>query len=95
MRITRRSALLGLTAAVSFGRHAFAVGHAATDKRFVVVILRGALDGLSAVVPYGDPALAGQRGEILPGAVGSLMKGARPKATSPPLTPTNSSLSRP
>ena len=71
MRITRRSALLGLSAAISFGRHAFAVGNAATDKRLVVVILRGALDGLSAVVPYGDPALAGLRGEILPGAVGS------------------------
>ena len=29
-----------------------------------MVILRGALDGMSAVVPYGDPALAGLRGEI-------------------------------
>ena len=71
MRLSRRAALLGLTSAVSFGRHALALGHAATEKRFVVVILRGALDGMSAVVPYGDPALAQWRAEILPGAVGS------------------------
>jgi len=31
---------------------------------FVVVILRGALDGLSAVPPYGDPDYAGARGPI-------------------------------
>jgi uncharacterized protein (DUF1501 family) len=30
-----------------------------------VVILRGALDGLAAVVPHGDPALAGLRGELV------------------------------
>ncbi len=71
MRMTRRSALLGLTAAVTLGRSALALGHAPTDKRFVVVILRGALDGMSAVVPYGDPALANWRGEIIPAAVGS------------------------
>ena len=71
MRLTRRTALLGLTAAVSLGRHAMAVGHAQTDQRCVVVILRGALDGMSAVVPYGDPALAQWRAELLPGAVGT------------------------
>ena len=31
-----------------------------------MVIQRGAMDGLAAVVPYGDPALAGLRGEIVP-----------------------------
>ena len=30
---------------------------AARDPRLVVVILRGALDGLSAVAPIGDPEL--------------------------------------
>ena len=39
---------------------------APTDKRLVVIILRGALDGMAAVVPYGDRALAGLRGEIVP-----------------------------
>jgi uncharacterized protein (DUF1501 family) len=32
----------------------------------VVVILRGALDGMAAVVPYGDPGLVALRGEIVP-----------------------------
>ena len=31
------------------------------DNRLVVIILRGALDGLDAVAPVGDPALAGLR----------------------------------
>ena len=66
MILTRRAALLGLTAAVSFGRVSLAVAAAPTEKRFVVVILRGALDGMAAVVPYGDPALAGLRGELVP-----------------------------
>lgn len=66
IQLTRRSALLGLTAAVSLGRVSLAVAQAATDKRLVVVIQRGALDGMAAVVPYGDPALMGLRGEIVP-----------------------------
>ena len=61
MDITRRSALLGLAAAASLGRVHLAVAAAPTDKRFVVVLLRGALDGLSAVQPYGDPALSALR----------------------------------
>lgn len=63
---TRRSALLGLTATLTFGRSTLAVANAPTDRRFVVIILRGALDGMSAVVPYGDPALMSLRGEIVP-----------------------------
>ena len=34
------------------------------DPRFVVIILRGALDGLSAVGPIGDPDYAGLHGDI-------------------------------
>ena len=64
--LTRRSALLGLTAAVSLGRVSLALAAAPTEKRLIVVIQRGALDGMAAVVPYGDPALAGLRGEIVP-----------------------------
>lgn len=37
---------------------------AATDARFVLVILRGALDGLAAVPAYGDGSHAGKRGEL-------------------------------
>ncbi|HUB11327.1 MAG TPA: DUF1501 domain-containing protein [Acetobacteraceae bacterium] len=67
--LTRRSALLGLTAAVSFGRASLAVAAAPGEHRFVVVILRGALDGMSAVVPYGDAALTSLRGELVPAGV--------------------------
>ncbi len=63
--ISRRG-LLG--AGVSFyawahlNRVASAAG--ARDPRLLVVILRGALDGLSAVPPISDPAYADLRGEI-------------------------------
>jgi len=40
------------------------LAHAATEKRLVVVILRGALDGLAAVPPYADPHYRSQRGEL-------------------------------
>ena len=41
-----------------------AFANAPTDARFVFVLLRGALDGLSAVPPVGDPEYAGLRGQI-------------------------------
>jgi uncharacterized protein (DUF1501 family) len=41
-----------------------ALAEADTDARFVLVILRGALDGLAAVPPYGDGNYARQRGEL-------------------------------
>jgi uncharacterized protein (DUF1501 family) len=66
LQLTRRAALLGLSSAFSLGRASLAVASAPTDRRFVVVILRGALDGLSAVVPHGDPALTGLRQELVP-----------------------------
>ena len=37
---------------------------APTDRRFVVVLLRGALDGMAAVAPVGDPRYAEKRGAI-------------------------------
>ena len=43
-------------------RQASAAG--ARDPRFVVVILRGALDGLSAVAPIGDPDYADLHGAL-------------------------------
>src|SRR6187402_3668201 len=41
-----------------------AFANAPTDSRFVFVMLRGALDGLSAVPPVGDPGYSGLRGQI-------------------------------
>ncbi len=42
----------------------FAHAAGGRDPRFVVIILRGALDGLSAVAPLGDPDYAGLHGSI-------------------------------
>ena len=69
--LTRRTALLGLGAAWTLGGASLALAAAPTDQRFVVVILRGALDGMAAVVPYGDRDLATWRPELVPGAPGS------------------------
>jgi uncharacterized protein (DUF1501 family) len=70
MKLARRSALLGLGSAVTLagaaGRASLALASAPTEQRFVVVILRGAMDGLAVVVPYGDPALRDLRGELVP-----------------------------
>jgi uncharacterized protein (DUF1501 family) len=68
--LTRRAALLGLTAAWTSGRSSLALADAATDRRFAVVILRGALDGMQAVIPYGDRNLATWRPELIPPAPG-------------------------
>jgi uncharacterized protein (DUF1501 family) len=62
--MTRRQALLGLTAAFSAGGTSIALGAAPTERRLVVVLLRGALDGMSAVQPYGDRDFLGLRGEL-------------------------------
>jgi uncharacterized protein (DUF1501 family) len=73
MRINRRSLLqLGLaasTAALS-ARYSFAAP-AASASRFVFIIMRGALDGLSAVPPYADPDYARLRGELALGTPGT------------------------
>ncbi|MCQ9155307.1 DUF1501 domain-containing protein [Acidomonas methanolica] len=79
MLIRRRTAFLGLTASWMLGRSSLALGTRGSgpdDPRFVAVILRGALDGMAAVVPYGDPALAGWRQGLLtpePGREGGLL----------------------
>lgn len=52
------------TGASSLLASRLAFADAPTEARFVFVLLRGALDGLSAVPPVGDPAYAGLRGQI-------------------------------
>jgi uncharacterized protein (DUF1501 family) len=59
-----------LTSSVAFG------DLSARNSRFVLVILRGALDGLAAVPPYADPDYARLRGEAAlpaPGAAGGVL----------------------
>jgi uncharacterized protein (DUF1501 family) len=62
---TRRGLLLG---GASFAAWAylprFARGSDGRDPRLIVVILRGALDGLATVAPVGDPDYAGLHGSI-------------------------------
>ena len=62
MPITRRHALFTLSAGIG----ALSVPHGALaaqagGKKLVVFILRGGMDGLSAVAPVGDPTYAGAR----------------------------------
>lgn len=76
----RRAVLLGLGAAWGLGgaRLAFAgaTQRPAGGRRLVVMLLRGAMDGLAAVQPYGDAALEGLRAPLLlpgPGRPGGLL----------------------
>ncbi|HEU4779387.1 MAG TPA: DUF1501 domain-containing protein [Steroidobacteraceae bacterium] len=57
-----KTSLFAGSSTLMASRLAFA--NAPTDARFVFVLLRGALDGLSAVPPVGDPHYAGLRGQI-------------------------------
>src|ERR1700709_1491268 len=53
------------------------LAHADTDSRFVFIILRGALDGLAAVAPYGDGNYQRVRGSLalpIPGATNGALK---------------------
>ncbi len=63
-RASRRGFLLGLAATLAVGPTRLAFARTEGDARLVVVILRGALDGLYAVQAYGDPAFAGLRGVL-------------------------------
>jgi len=61
-RFMQQCGLVG-TGALITARYAFA-GLERTDSRFVCIILRGALDGLAAVPPHGDPDYARLRREL-------------------------------
>lgn len=61
MTLDRRS-FLGAAALLAPPRVLFA--RAATERRFVFIIQRGAADGLNTVVPYAEPAYASARGAL-------------------------------
>ena len=78
----RRSFLkAGLAGACSLAAHplmstvTFAAGRPLGDHRLVVVILRGAMDGLDVLRPYGDPDFAGLRPSVIKGGAGTDLDG--------------------
>jgi uncharacterized protein (DUF1501 family) len=79
MRVIKRRDFLsaaGLTAAAGLFTSRIAFAGSGTRSRFVFIILRGALDGLTAVPPYADPHYARLRGEVAiaaPGAPGGAL----------------------
>mgnify|MGYP000946322938 FL=1 len=65
MTLSRRHMLIsGLTIAAAGAVPRFAYAAAATPRRLVFVIQRGAADGLAIVAPTGDPAYAAARGAL-------------------------------
>src|SRR5476649_1633981 len=72
LALSRRRFLMGtgaLAAGAAFPRVLFA--DTGGSSRLVVVILRGALDGLAAVPPYADPDYAGLHRELAIAAPGT------------------------
>jgi len=63
--LPRRAFLSGVgAAALAAGLPRAVLADAPTDKRFILIILRGAMDGLNVVPPYGDKDYAALRGQI-------------------------------
>lgn len=76
--LTRRNVIKALgMAAASCGAPRLALASANTDARFVLVVLRGAVDGLALAAPYGDGNYRRVRGELAidaPGQTGGLLR---------------------
>lgn len=72
MNLSRRDALLGVGAssALYLGPRSKAAA-ATAAPRLVVINVRGGIDGLALVAPYGDAALKGLRASLMSGAVGT------------------------
>ena len=61
-----RSALIGCSLAASPLATPISFASAPGDNRLVVIVLRGGMDGLDVVRPYGDPAYKALRGDAMP-----------------------------
>lgn len=76
--LTRRDALKSLGIAAAAGSMpGLALASAESDSRFVLVVLRGAADGLALAAPYGDGNYNRVRGELAlskPGQTNGLLK---------------------
>ena len=76
MTLSRRHMLIsGLTIAAAGAVPRFAYAAAATPRRLVFVIQRGAADGLAIVAPTGDPAYAAARGALAEDGGGASLNG--------------------
>src|SRR3954468_7548291 len=62
MTLSRRGFLSGAAALLAAPRIVFA--QAATERRFIFIIQRGAADGLNTVIPYADPGYARLRAAL-------------------------------
>lgn len=62
--IDRRSLLLAAAAHTAVLLPGIAFARAETERRLIVLLLRGALDGLHAVVPYAEPAYTAARRQL-------------------------------
>jgi uncharacterized protein (DUF1501 family) len=74
--VSRRGLLLGLGATLVMGGTRAAFAQAPGERRLVVILQRGAMDGLYVVQPYGVPEHAALRGELVlpePGQEGGLL----------------------
>lgn len=71
-KLNRRRVLQGLSAsalATTLGRVTFAAGSG--EQRLVLVVLRGAVDGLALAAPYAEPAYTALRGRLALDAPGT------------------------
>ena len=70
---TRRTVLLGGSAMFAWAQlPRLASASGTCDPRFIVIVLRGALDGLAAVAPVGDPNMQRLHGQIALRSRGSI-----------------------
>lgn len=76
--VTRREVLKTMGGLAAAGLPALALAALpGTERRLVLVFLRGGLDGLSAVPAYGDPDFIAKRGDLAiaePGSAGGALK---------------------
>jgi len=70
MNMINRRAFIASSAFTLLAAPHIAMASAATDRRFVFIIQRGAADGLGTIAPIGDPAFAGVRGAFAADAAG-------------------------
>ena len=67
MMTSRRTFLAGLGASLGVSAVAWprvSLAAAPTDRLFIVVLLRGGMDGLNTVVPWGDESYTRTRGKM-------------------------------